>query len=52
MVINMVAFPQGGRGELPKNGSEWHAIRQGVLPDLPQMSADFNSLLRVRVFIF
>ena len=38
---------QGGGPELPKNGAEWHAIRQGALPDLPQMSPDFNNLLKV-----
>ena len=36
-----------GGGELPKNGSAWQAIRRGELPPLPQVSAEFNELLKV-----
>ena len=38
---------QGSKTELPKNGPFWHRIREEGLPDIPQVIADFNSLLKV-----
>ncbi|KAM6201847.1 wee1-like protein kinase 2 [Rhynchocyon petersi] len=37
----------GGAEALPSNGDAWHHIRQGNLPDIPQMlSSNFSSLLQ------
>lgn len=36
-----------GGGPLPKNGPQWHDLREGKLPDLPHYSHDFKQLLTV-----
>lgn len=33
--------------ELPKNGDEWHLLRDGDLRTLPSLSDDMNILLKV-----
>ncbi|GBN83168.1 Wee1-like protein kinase [Araneus ventricosus] len=33
-------------GPLPKNGDEWHSIREGHLPYLPYYSKELNALLK------
>ena len=38
-------LPQGSMSDLPKNGSEWHKIRNGYLSCLTQCSNAFNDLL-------
>ncbi|XP_068140487.1 wee1-like protein kinase [Drosophila tropicalis] len=35
----------GGGRPLPKNGPEWHKLRDGVVPPLPALSKDFNELI-------
>lgn len=37
----------GGGVELPKNGDEWHLLRDGGLRYLPSLSNDMNLLLQV-----
>ncbi|EDO43725.1 predicted protein, partial [Nematostella vectensis] len=44
--LALTVYLAGGGSELPKNGSEWHEIRKGNLPPLPNVSAEFNALLR------
>ncbi|KOB70082.1 Sid-1-like protein2 [Operophtera brumata] len=44
--IGLTLFEAAGGGPLPKNGPEWHAFRDGKLPDLPALSRDFNQLLK------
>jgi hypothetical protein len=44
----LTIYEAGGGGPLPKNGEEWHTIRQGVLQELEQCSHDFNKLIKVR----
>jgi len=34
-----------GGGPLPKNGPEWHNLRNGMVPVLPSLSRDFNELI-------
>jgi hypothetical protein len=41
-------YETGGGGPLPKNGEEWHNIREGKLKVLQQYSQDFNDLIKVR----
>ena len=37
-----------GAESLPTNGTEWHHIREGNLPDIPQeLSKEFHQLLKV-----
>ncbi|VVD04707.1 unnamed protein product [Leptidea sinapis] len=45
--IGLTLFEAGGGGPLPKNGQEWHDLRDGKLPDLPNISREFNQLLKV-----
>ncbi|XP_071441120.1 wee1-like protein kinase 1-A [Hetaerina americana] len=44
--LGLTMFEAGGGGPLPKNGDQWHEIRKGLLPNLPQYSTDFNDLLK------
>ncbi|KAG8225806.1 hypothetical protein J437_LFUL005613 [Ladona fulva] len=44
--LGLTMFEAGGGRPLPKNGDQWHEIRNGALPVLPQYSADFNDLLK------
>ena len=42
-----------GAESLPANGAEWHHIREGNLPDLPQeLSKEFHQLLKVLSLFF
>ncbi|XP_071941419.1 wee1-like protein kinase 1-A [Antedon mediterranea] len=47
--LALTIFVAGKGGPLPKNGPEWHSIRQGKLPYLSQYSTDFNNLLKMMV---
>jgi wee1-like protein kinase len=44
----LTIYEAAGGGPVPKNGEQWHAIRQGVLPELQQCSQDLNKLVKVR----
>jgi hypothetical protein len=44
----LTMYETGGGGPLPKNGEEWHHIREGKLKELQQYSRDFNDLIKVR----
>ena len=44
--LGLTMFEAAGGGPLPKNGPEWHEIRDGNLKDLPY-SREFNDLLKV-----
>ena len=50
-VVYLASLPptpcQGSCSELPKNGEEWHHIRNGHLPPLDHCTTSFNSLLLV-----
>jgi hypothetical protein len=41
-------YEAGGGGPLPKNGEEWHNIREGKLKEWQHHSQDFNNLIKVR----
>ncbi len=45
--LALTVFVCGSLEELPKNGDEWHWIREGNLKDLPQCSERFKKLLLV-----
>ena len=45
--LALTALRAGGVHELPKNGQNWHMIRQGKLPSLTQCSHQFNNLLMI-----
>nr|XP_032525859.1 uncharacterized protein LOC116776710 [Danaus plexippus plexippus] len=47
--FGLTLFEAGGGGPLPKNGPQWHAYRDGHLPGLPQLSREFNQLLKKMV---
>ncbi|XP_012539238.1 wee1-like protein kinase 2 isoform X2 [Monomorium pharaonis] len=47
--LGLTVYEAGGGGPLPKNGSEWHAIRQGKLADLPHCTRDLNNLLKLMI---
>lgn len=45
--LGMTLYEAGGGGPLPKNGTEWHKLRDGFVPDLKGLSRDFNNLIKV-----
>lgn len=45
--LGLKIYEAGGGGPLPKNGEEWHAIREGKLKKLPY-SEELKKLLKVR----
>ncbi|XP_072948640.1 wee1-like protein kinase [Epargyreus clarus] len=47
--FGLTLYEAGGGGPLPKNGQEWHDIRDGKLPNLPNLSREFNQLLKKMV---
>ncbi|XP_030757239.1 wee1-like protein kinase [Sitophilus oryzae] len=45
--LGLSALECAGAGPLPKNGPEWHAIREGQIPPLPQkLTKDLLELIR------
>ncbi|XP_012270915.1 wee1-like protein kinase [Orussus abietinus] len=47
--LGLTVYEAGGGGPLPKNGPEWHDIRNGNLKELPRYSRDFNDLLKLMI---
>ena len=45
--LGMMIYEAGGGAPLPKNGPEWHRLREGGVPDLPGISREFNDLIKV-----
>lgn len=48
--LGITLYEAGGGGPLPKNGPVWHDLREGRVPDLPNISRDFNKLIKVRTY--
>lgn len=46
--LGVTLYEAGGGSPLPKNGPEWHDLREGRVPDLPNVSREFNDLIKVR----
>jgi wee1-like protein kinase len=44
--LGLTMYETAGGGPLPKNGEEWHNIREGKLKRLQQYSQDFNDLIK------
>ncbi|XP_033308886.1 wee1-like protein kinase isoform X2 [Bombus bifarius] len=47
--LGLTVYEAGGGGPLPKNGPEWHDIRNGNLKELPHYSRDLNELLKLMI---
>ncbi|CAK1546514.1 unnamed protein product [Leptosia nina] len=47
--FGLTLFEAAGGGPLPKNGDKWHDYRESRLPDLPNISREFNDLLKKMV---
>lgn len=45
--LGITLYEAGGGGPLPKNGPKWHQLRGGSFPDLPNISREFNELIKV-----
>ncbi|KAL6447336.1 hypothetical protein ACFW04_001519 [Cataglyphis niger] len=45
--LGLTVYEAGGAGPMPKNGLEWHRLREGHVPDLPHYGRDLNSLLKL-----
>jgi len=43
--LGITLFEVAGGGPLPKNGPEWHKLRNGEVPSIPTLSKDFNELI-------
>lgn len=44
--FGLTLFEAAGGGPLPKNGPAWHALRDGLLPDLPGLSRELHQLIQ------
>ncbi|KAG7214028.1 hypothetical protein KM043_001397 [Ampulex compressa] len=47
--LGLTVYEAGGGGPLPKNGPEWHDIRNGNLKELSHYSRDLNDLLKLMI---
>ncbi|CAG9861060.1 unnamed protein product [Phyllotreta striolata] len=48
--LGLTILEAAGAGPLPKNGEEWHALRRGELPALPQiLSHDLIELIKAMI---
>lgn len=45
--LGITLYEAGGGGPLPKNGPIWHDLREARVPDLPNVSREFNKLIKV-----
>lgn len=46
--LGLTVLLAAGAAPLPQNGEEWHSLREGQLPKLPQeLSLPFRGLLQV-----
>lgn len=44
--LGLTLYEAAGGGPLPKNGEEWHSIREGKLNPLPHLSSEFINLIK------
>lgn len=44
--LGITLFEAAGGGPLPKNGPEWHTLRNGNIPNLSCLSQEFNDLIK------
>ncbi|GAB0099287.1 Wee1-like protein kinase [Sergentomyia squamirostris] len=44
--LGITIYEAGGGGPLPKNGPEWHRLRDGNIPELSGLSSEFNNLIK------
>lgn len=45
--LGITLYEAGGGGPLPKNGPLWHDLRDNRVPDLADISREFNDLIKV-----
>lgn len=45
--LGITLYEAGGGAPLPKNGPEWHRLRSGEFSDLPNVSKNFNQLIKL-----
>ncbi|XP_058461485.1 wee1-like protein kinase [Malaya genurostris] len=45
--LGITLYEAGGGGPLPKNGLQWHVLRNGKFPDLSGLSREFNELIKL-----
>jgi wee1-like protein kinase len=50
-LLGLTLYEAAGGGPLPKNGEEWHSIRDGKLKSFPHFSNEFNNLLKVCIYV-
>ena len=51
--LGLTVLLAAGAPPMPQNGDEWHSLREGKLPKLPQeLSAPFRSLLQVILYFY
>ncbi|XP_073990361.1 wee1-like protein kinase isoform X1 [Rhodnius prolixus] len=44
--LGLTLYEAAGGGPLPKNGEEWHNIREGKIEHFPHLSNEFNNLIK------
>lgn len=45
--LGITLYEAAGGGPLPKNGPDWHKLRNGNIPDIPTLSREFNDLIKL-----
>lgn len=45
--LGITLYEAAGGGPLPKNGPEWHMLRNGQVPDIASLSREFNDLIKL-----
>ncbi|XP_005185899.1 wee1-like protein kinase [Musca domestica] len=45
--LGLTLYEAAGGGPLPKNGQEWHNLRDNKVPDIPTLSREFNDLIKI-----
>ncbi|XP_013102086.2 wee1-like protein kinase [Stomoxys calcitrans] len=45
--LGLTLYEAAGGGPLPKNGPEWHNLRDNNVPDIPTLSREFNDLIKL-----
>lgn len=49
--LGLTLYEAAGGGPLPKNGPVWHDLREDRVPDLPNISREFNKLIKVSAVV-
>ncbi|XP_014276862.1 wee1-like protein kinase [Halyomorpha halys] len=49
--LGLTLYEAAGGGPLPKNGEDWHKIREGKIITFPHLSSEFNNLIKRMIHV-